>query len=103
MLCIRMRRGMDVWSSGAREARYTCVDMEVESKALEVPCRRADVEVGSSGVVMQVCRRGGMEFGGSGDTLQACRRRGMELGSSGGALRACMCGGMELGSSGGAL
>ena len=62
-----------------------CVDMEVESKALEVPCRRGDVEVWSPGA------------------LEACRLYRMELGSLGGRLRACRCGGMELGSSGGAI
>ena len=38
------RRRVEVWSSGAREARYRCVDMEVERyKTPEVRCGRADV------------------------------------------------------------
>ena len=51
------RRGIVVWSSGAREAlrAFRCGGMEL----------------GSSEVVLQVCRRRGMELGSSGGALQA--------------------------------
>ena len=58
-----------------------CVDMEVESKALEVPCGRADVEVWSSGALESCCRRADVEVWSSG-ALEGCRRRGIEVWSS---------------------
>src|SRR5438552_1522114 len=76
------RRGIEVWSSGAREAR----------------CRRArrgGMEFGSSGG--SLCRRGGMEIGSLRGALQACRRGGMEVGSLRFALQACRRADVEVG------
>ena len=56
--------------------------MEVESKALEVPCVLADVEVWSSGALDSCRKRVDAEVWSSG-ALEAWRSRGIEVWSSG--------------------
>ena len=71
------------------------------SRALEVRCRRRDIEVWRSGALEACCRCRDVEEFASRALAMRCRRvdvemtKGMELGSSGDALQACRRGDVE--------
>src|SRR5436190_1746013 len=85
-------RGVEVWSSVARDPRYRCSDVG-EGRYGRWRC--------AAGVSTR--KYGGIELCSSRGGLQACRRAGMEVGTAGGGLQTCkhrnitMCKALEAG------